>query len=329
LGRVRANRVIVDPHPLRDKHEAFALLGSIRIGSVFGIHVRVHWLFVVILGMLLLAPRTDPVEVLVMVGTLFSIVFLHELGHCLVARRFGIRVLDITFWPLGGMARMSEIPEQTKVEALIALAGPAVNFALAFLAAPVWIWTQLEGASAGWIEMVHWVSGLFLLFNLMLGVFNLVPAFPMDGGRVLRAFLGRNGDWLGATETAVRVGKIFAVIMVVFGLFSLTVGGGLTFLPLIGAFVWFAGSRELMAVRMRHAPAFDAPFGRIFNPFAAQAAQPSPAPAETVRPEPESVTDPSGARRPGTSLHRGRRLSDEDIERLERYRGPLRGFGDD
>ncbi len=306
------------------------MLGSIRIGTVFGIHLRMHWLFVLMAAIVLLLPGSDPLALSIQFGVLFSIVILHELGHCLVARRFGIRVLDITIWPLGGMARMSEIPEDTKVEALIALAGPAVNFALAFLSVPVWIWSNVQESPTLVVQTLGSAFGYFVLFNLVLGVFNLIPAFPMDGGRVLRALLGSNGDWVGATQTAVRVGKLFAALMVLIGILFMDTDPGLAVLPLIGVFVWFAGSRELRAVRMRHAPAFRSPFGGAFSPFAPPAAPPSAPPraaaSESVRAEPARTSDPSGARRPSGIPASGHRLSDADIERLERFRGPLRGF---
>jgi Zn-dependent protease len=304
------------------------LLGSIRIGSVFGIQVRVHWLFLALVAFLMfLTARKggDPLETLALITTLFGVVFLHELGHSLVARHFGIRVLDITFWPLGGMARMNEIPESFKIEGMIAIAGPAVNFVLAFLAAPILMWSVVT-APSDVAETVYRASGFFVGINLLLGVFNLVPAFPMDGGRVLRAFLGRKGDWVGATATAVKVGKVFAVMMVVFGLMP----GTFSFLPLIGLFVWFAGSRELQAVRMRHRAPWVNPFGGTF-PFGGPS-EPVARPAEverTAHTAPASA-DPSGARRPtrpevdpGPPRGRGA-FTPEEIERLERYRGPMR-----
>ena len=114
---------------------------SIRIGSVFGITIRVHILFLVLIGLLVLL-ASNPTAVLVGVLLLFTLVFLHELGHSLMAKHFGIDVLDITFWPLGGMARMSEIPEDSRVEGWIAIAGPAVNFALASIGLVVLLLTS-------------------------------------------------------------------------------------------------------------------------------------------------------------------------------------------
>ncbi|MCB0000786.1 MAG: site-2 protease family protein, partial [Anaerolineales bacterium] len=190
---------------------------------------------------------------------------LHELGHSIVAQSFGIRVLDITFWPLGGMARMSQIPENSRIEGLIAIAGPAVNFVLAGASLTFLLLPGIAGSAVGDLALV------FLLFNVALGGFNLIPAFPMDGGRVLRAILGRKGDWVRATEGAVRVGRFFALLM--FLSFFVTWN---PVLPLIALFVWWTGQQELLAVRLRHATAGFGPFGPFgaFGNFAGGPARP-------------------------------------------------------
>jgi Zn-dependent protease len=219
------------------------------------------------------------------------VLLLHELGHSLVARRFGIRVLDITLWPLGGMARMSEMPESSRIEGLIAAAGPAVNFVLAAIAVPVWLMLMtLTGASV----VARDLTAYFILINLVLGIFNLVPAFPTDGGRILRALIARDTDWLTATRRAVFVGRVFAAILGVLG-----IAFGNVMLALVAVWLWWMGSIELAGVRARHAGAVHVPAGE----FAAAAV------------EPPVVT------RPGQG-----HFSDDDIERLERYRGRLRPF---
>jgi Zn-dependent protease len=308
------------------------VFGSFKIGSVFGITVRVHWLFLALMAAVPFLPTSTipPLQRLILLLVLFGVVFLHELGHSLVARRFGIRVYDITFWPLGGMARMSEIPERPRTEILIASAGPAVNFVLAALALPVYLWTQAAsgaGESTRFWLGVETAAGTFVAVNLLLGVFNLVPAFPMDGGRVLRALFGLSGDWVSATEKAVKIGRLLAFAMIAGGLVW---PQQLMLLPLIGLFVWFTGARELWAVRARH--------GRI--PFGQMAGQPWSgattawsAPPPPTRPPP---SDPSGARRPGPASNPleaqtapRRPLTDADIEKLERFGGPLRQFRPD
>jgi Zn-dependent protease len=298
------------------------VLGSFKIGSVFGITLRVHWLFLVLIGVLAFSDvsplgLTAPLAKLAAFALLGAVVVLHELGHSLVARAFGLRVLDITLWPLGGMARMSEMPEVPRIEALIALAGPAVNFVLAALGFAVWVGMLSLGTPVEDFDVAgfHDQLGLYFVFsNLMLGTFNLVPAFPMDGGRVLRAFLGLFGDWLTATRRAVTIGKVFALAMVAAGVLL----PGAVMMAVIGVFVWFAGSRELFAVRLRHGEV--AGFGPRPVDFYTEAPQSPPRGGEA---------DPSGARRPidPPALRSGSGgLSDEDIARLERFQGRLRRY---
>lgn len=305
---------------------------SIRLGQILGITLRVHYMVPVILGVLFLPIfEWGAAVALLYVLVLAPIVLLHELGHSLVARHFGVQVVDITFWPLGGMARMREIPEDARIEGLIAVAGPAVNFALAALAAPLLL---VVGENA----LMLVVS--FVTLNLFMGAFNLVPAFPMDGGRLLRAWLGRKDDWLAATERAVQVGKVLAITMIL-----LTFLPGQMFfmsplLPFIGLFVWSTGRQELAAVRVRHGqPAIRVgPFtfflpaqpargprdagGRAADPLSAPFGDPPPGRGPAPGPGPGMVarkpaSDPSGA---------AHGWSEEDIERLERFPGRLRHF---
>ena len=216
--------------------------GSIRIGSIFGITLRLHVLLLVLFGILIIAGESPLVFAI-----LFGCVLLHELGHSLVAMAFGIRVVDITLWPMGGMARMSQIPESTRIETLIALAGPAVNFLLALLG-------LLAAGSIQYPprEAFQWFS----FVNLVLGAFNLLPAFPMDGGRVLRALLGWRGDWLKATERAIWIGRWFAITLCLFGFGLWRLGESVPLaltLALVGVFIWWSGNAELASVRARHA----------------------------------------------------------------------------
>ena len=210
------------------------------MGSLFGIPIRLHWTFLVLLY--LLVSLGSPWAIL----ALFGSVLLHELGHSLVARRFGIRVIDITFWPLGGMARMNEIPEVPRIEGLVAIAGPAVNYVLAAIST-----TLAIGLGALGIEGSA-VLVQFTVVNLLLGTFNLIPAFPMDGGRILRAWFARTTDWVTATQQAVMVGRVFAALMFFGPILLMFVMPQICAMPLIAVFVWVAGGRELMAVRMRH-----------------------------------------------------------------------------
>jgi len=206
----------------------------------------------------------EPLSAVLNLMLVFAIVLLHELGHSVAARYFKIRVVDITFWLLGGVARMAEMPENSKVEAVVALAGPLVNFLLAGIGFVVCLVSGVLSFSDVAPHMSTSVAGLalsFFLFNLFMGCTNLLPAFPMDGGRVLRAVLALYTDWVTATRGAVLVGKFFAVLMfvgaLVIGFTPLmqTPMGVMLFLSLngVGLFIWVAGNRELLAVRLRHA----------------------------------------------------------------------------
>lgn len=284
---------------------------SFRLGEVLGITVRVHWMWFLVPILLLPAGGA---AALVMLVVLFGSVFLHEMGHSLVARHYGIQVLDITFWPLGGMARMSELPEDSKIEGAIAIAGPLVNFALAALCLPAIIGLGLVG-----LEGLSLFAINFAVINLMLGLFNLIPAFPMDGGRVLRAYLARTRDWVTATEMAVKTGRIAAVVMVIAALVFLVKGPSLCMLPLIAAFVWYAGARELWAVRLRHGYS---PFGGIpdASPFAGS--EPPAAWTESeVRSERSEPFRPDSAGLPRRRPGRG--FSEEELRELERFHGRL------
>jgi Zn-dependent protease/CBS domain-containing protein len=188
---------------------------------------------------------------------LFLIVVLHELGHALTARRFGIRTHDITLLPIGGVARLERMPEQPKQELLVALAGPAVNLCLAFLFFAIAgaqqqlaEWTHVGMAGAGFLASLMWV-------NVALALFNLVPAFPMDGGRVLRALLATRLSYVRATNVAATVGQTIALIFGFIGLSSLFFGqlGPFSnpFLVFIALFVWMGAAQEAGLVQLKSA----------------------------------------------------------------------------
>jgi len=290
---------------------------------VFGITIRVHVLLLVLI-VLLLARAENLFMAATEVGLLFAVVLLHELGHSVVAQSFGIRVLDITLWPLGGLARMSDIPESPKIEGLVAVAGPCVNFALAAVAAIVLV---AQDSSGGASAILPALALYMLWINLLMGVFNLVPAFPMDGGRILRAFLGRSGDWIAATASAVRVGRLFAGLIALVGVLSVPSMGaqGLVFL-LVAAFVWITGAQELMSVKARHGVVDAAGWMNVaqraadWSSRAAGAARSESWPDSRPEPRPDSRPEPQDDARGA------RGFTAEEIERLERFRGPLRGY---
>ncbi len=224
---------------------------SRNVGRFFGIDVDVHLSFLLLLAWVGIGALVDggsllaaALSVLFLVGVFASVV-LHELGHALTARAFGIRTRRILLLPIGGMAQLERMPRSPVVELVVALAGPAVSFALGgvlMLATGV-----LGAASAGALPLVRMFFDSLAYANLVLGGFNLLPAFPMDGGRALRAFLARRRPYLQATELAVRVGKVVAVVLALVGIWTNP------WLVAIAAFVWIAASAELRAIRIQAA----------------------------------------------------------------------------
>lgn len=227
-----------------------------------GIDVRVHWSFVLILAFGAFAFGRVPGEPVTLASALFGVltvvllfacVTLHEFGHALVAQHFNIGVPSITLLPIGGVASLERMPDKPMQEFLITIAGPAVNFALAAVLLPLAFVLREPGLPlSGIFSLVPegTVSGLIrYLFsiNIALGLFNLLPAFPMDGGRILRAVLAFNMPYVRATRIAVFVGRIMAVIFAFVGLF----GGGNILLLLIAFFVYVGGGAEREAVESR------------------------------------------------------------------------------
>lgn len=184
------------------------------------------------------------------VGLAVSIV-LHELAHSLVARRFGIKIRSITLFVFGGVADMADQPARPRAELLMAAAGPAMSLALAAVLHGV----VVAGESAGWSATVLAVPSYLALLNSVLAVFNLVPAFPLDGGRVLRAALWSMwGDFSRATRVAVRIGSGGGILLSLLGVAAALSGnvvGGLWWI-LIGFFLRSAAQGELQTLQARH-----------------------------------------------------------------------------
>src|ERR1041385_6793486 len=186
---------------------------SWRLLTVAGIGIYVHVTFLLLLvwfgaaGYLARGNWMDALNGVVSILALFVIIVLHELGHAVAGRRFGIGARDITLLPIGGLARLERMPDDPKQELAVALAGPAVNVLLALLLfAGLSMGEQLVGA-----EQLARVGGNFfkslMLANVVIAIFNLLPAFPMDGGRVLRALLATRMDYVRATRIAARIGQ--------------------------------------------------------------------------------------------------------------------------
>ena len=222
--------------------------GSLKIATVMGIPIRVHFSWLVIFGLITWSLSTYyfPKVAPELPGTsywlsgaaaallLFLSVALHELSHSFIAKKYGITIVSITLFIFGGVAQMKGEPDNPKVEMKMALAGPLSSFALAGIFYAIY-------AVAPTPSLQALFRYLFLL-NLVLGSFNLIPGFPMDGGRVVRAILWqKTGDFLYATRKASSYGQKVALFFIIFGLFSIFMGvpGGL-WLMLIGWFLYTA-----------------------------------------------------------------------------------------
>jgi Zn-dependent protease/predicted transcriptional regulator len=226
---------------------------TVRLGAYRGIDVYLHATFLLLLGFLAvsywLASRSVP-SVLMGVGfflLLFASVLLHEFGHALTAARYGIRTRDIVLYPIGGVARLERMPEDPRQELVVALAGPAVNV---LIAAALILWLAVAGALAPLADM-DWTRGPLLerlvVVNIFLVLFNLIPAFPMDGGRVLRAVLAMRLEYTRATQIAATIGQALALVFGLVGLFWNP------FLIFIAFFVWIGAAQESSLVQMKSA----------------------------------------------------------------------------
>lgn len=240
---------------------------SFPIGTVRGTVIRIHLTFLLLLlwiaGTGFAAGGTQAaIASTVFVCLLFLCVLLHEFGHVFAARRYGVRTPDITLLPIGGVARLERIPEKPQEELVVALAGPAVNVVIAALLflvlggiPPMQAAAELHSPGQGILERLAWV-------NVTLVLFNLIPAFPMDGGRVLRAFLAWRMGYVRATQRAAAVGQGVAFLLGLLGLF-----GGNPLLVFIALFVYLGASSEAHAVQMREVgrgiPAADAMITRF------------------------------------------------------------------
>ncbi|MCA9858328.1 MAG: site-2 protease family protein [Thermomicrobiales bacterium] len=234
---------------------------SLTIGRIQGIDIKLHPSFLLI-GVWVIyqwairqgSGIAGTIYGLALVLAIFVLVLLHELGHSMMAHEYGLRVRDITLVPFGGIARIEQMPSQPRVEAMISVAGPLVNLALAFLLLPVLLMVGLATGSDSIHDFARFGLGdvsltgfLFylLLANLTLAIFNLLPAFPMDGGRILRAGVTPIVGRQGATTVAVAIGITLGILIGILGLLS-----GEYLIVIVMAFVVLAAMAEGRAVRL-------------------------------------------------------------------------------
>lgn len=217
---------------------------SFRIAKIAGIEVTIHWSLFIILFILSsyfyasatpfgFANLEEPERILFSIFAsvfVFFAVLLHELSHSLVAMRYGVRVKGIMLFIFGGVAMMEKIPKNPKEELAIALAGPMTSLLIALLS------FILALNTSGGISTFFLISAYF---NSILTIFNLIPAFPMDGGRVLRSIIARRTSYSKATRTAASIGKAIAIAMGIFGFFSVNI-----WLMLIALFIYLGASEE-------------------------------------------------------------------------------------
>lgn len=227
--------------------------GALNLGKLAGIKVWLHWSFLLlVIWIVIMESRrgSDLQTILISIAFILVIFFcivLHELGHALTARRYGIQTKKITLLPIGGVASLEKMPEDPKQELLVALAGPAVNLVIAFLlyffVAPLDQFIDPENPEA--ISAISGENFVFYLFftNIFIVIFNAIPAFPMDGGRVLRALLSFTMDRVKATQIAASLGQVLAIGFFLLGLFSNP------FLILIAIFIFFGASGEFTMVQ--------------------------------------------------------------------------------
>lgn len=225
---------------------------SWNLGSISGIAIKIHWTFLLLLIFVTgveVSQGSGISEILFTLGFVLSIflcVLLHEFGHALTGKRYGVTTDQIILLPIGGMANMQKIPENPKQELIIAVAGPLVNVVIAGLIALFLPLKDIaERGERVLLETPSAENFFLLLFaiNVVLVVFNAIPAFPMDGGRVLRALLAMQMSRVKATKIAARVGQFFSLVFIGFGLFYNL------WLVLIGIFVFLGATGEYKVVK--------------------------------------------------------------------------------
>jgi Zn-dependent protease/CBS domain-containing protein len=209
----------------------------VTLFRVSGIPIRFHFTFLILAAILIFGRFLGTYQV-IKVGGLFASVLLHELGHALTALRFGVGIVSITMYPIGGVARLASQPTPWQ-ELWITIMGPVVNLVIA---GALYAVQQADLAGGQWREVVSFL----ITGNIILFLFNMLPAFPMDGGRLLRAVIALSSNELKATRIASGVGQVVAVLMAIFGLFS-----GHILLLFIAFLVFVGAQQERLAVESK------------------------------------------------------------------------------
>ncbi len=240
---------------------------SYQIGSIRGIPIKLHVTFILILLLFIQVFAISDLKIWditigfggmnipawhkYLLGAITSVLFFstilfHELTHSFVAQSYGANIRSITLFVFGGVAQMEEIPREPRMEAKISAAGPALSLSIGILTYLIHYFlgpVSLAEVGTTFKDAALIVVGIIAFYNILLGLFNLIPAFPMDGGRILRALFAMRMPYIDATRKAVAVGKSFAFAMGIFGLLTLTMGPGL-WLLLIALFIYFGASEE-------------------------------------------------------------------------------------
>lgn len=235
------------------------MFGNLTLGRPMGIRVSIHWtfwllpLFVLLSGLGSVGAAGAWFNVAVLMAV-FGCVALHELGHAAAARLFGIGTRDIVLYPLGGVANLERMPRNPLQEIVIALAGPAVNVVIAMGLGGLLLLNGLSPSSSAEVTVAALFVEHLLIANVILVAFNMLPAFPMDGGRVLRAFLALFLPRVRATEIAVSIGTVFAVLFGAIGLLSfMGILPGPPMLLILAVFLFLTGQAEQFGVRQEEA----------------------------------------------------------------------------
>jgi len=228
--------------------------GALRVGTFFGIPVKIHWTFGLLLIFLLISAYRNGLDTKQTIGFIlffmcvFVCVVMHEYGHALMARKFKVKTQDIILSPIGGVARLEELPSKPSQELLIAIAGPMVNVVIAVILTVI----LKFGFNEGWPDIDNFnfdkpleFLGNVAYVNMALFAFNLVPAFPMDGGRILRSVLAMNMDKVAATKIASNIGRVIAIGFIIIGILGQQLS-----LSLIGIFIFMMAGMEYRNLRI-------------------------------------------------------------------------------